>query len=306
MTSVSTSAFYDGAVYNLTKLRKQTEDLQVQISTGDKIVRSYDDPLAAAQMRALQASDTLAAADKSNTNLAKTRLTQTDNTLSEFSNIVIDIQRLATQAASSTLSTTDRAAVGAQIAAYYNNLTNLTNVKDTNGDALFAGQGTGAAYTLDASGNATYNGSASAATIDLGPGLSVTTGVTGPEFVNFTSGGTSKDLLSVVKNLASALQNPTSTADAIAAAQGALTDLNAGLEAVTTTQTVVGARLAWLNTTADMQTQMKTQRASLQSSIGGTDITEAAAKLTQQMTVLEASQASFVKLANLSLFSMLN
>jgi flagellar hook-associated protein 3 FlgL len=306
MTSVSTSAFYDGAIYNLTKLRKQTEDLQTQISTGDKIVRSYDDPLAASQMRALQASETLAKADKSNTNMAKTRLTQTDSTLSEFSTIVIQLQSLATQAASSTLSTSDRAAVGAQISAYYNNLVNLANVKDTNGDALFAGQGTGAAYTLDASGNATYNGSSTAATMDLGPGLSVTTGVTGPEFLNFTSGGTSKDLLSVVKGLAAALQNPTSTADAITASQGALTDLSAGLEAITTTQTVVGARLAWVNTTTDMQTQMGTQRANLQSTIGGTDLTAAAAKLTQQMTVLEASQASFVKMANLSLFSILN
>jgi flagellar hook-associated protein 3 FlgL len=40
--------------------------------------------------------------------------------------------------------------------------------------------------------------------------------------------------------------------------------------------------------------------------VGGADLTESIAKLQNTMLVLEASQASFSRLANLSLFSVLN
>jgi flagellar hook-associated protein 3 FlgL len=307
MTSVSTSAFYDSAIFNMTRLRESTNKLQQQISSGDKLAHAYDDPLAASQMRMLQASDTLATADTATTNAAKTQLTQTDDTLTEFATVVSQLQTLATQAANGTLSTSNRQAIGTQIAGYYQNLVSLANTKDANGNALFGGQGSGAAYTTDASGNVTYNGTATAATLSLGPGLSVTTGVTGPEFMNFTSNGTSKNLLSVVKNLAATLQDPTTTTSAaIAAAQTGMTDLNAGLDAISTSQTVVGTRLGWISTTTSMQTAIAAQRTNNETTVGGTDITAAAAQLSQQMTVLEASQASFIKLANLSLFSLIN
>jgi flagellar hook-associated protein 3 FlgL len=39
--------------------------------------------------------------------------------------------------------------------------------------------------------------------------------------------------------------------------------------------------------------------------VGGTNLTTAAAQLSQQMTILSASQASFTKLAGLSLFTYL-
>ena len=41
------------------------------------------------------------------------------------------------------------------------------------------------------------------------------------------------------------------------------------------------------------------------SSVGGADIAVTMSKLQETLTVLEASQASFVRLANLSLFSLL-
>lgn len=308
MTSVSTSAFYQSAIFNLNKLRDSTDTLQQQISTGNKIVHSYDDPLAAAQMRALQAADTLSTATTATTNAAKTQLTQADNTLSEFSTVVSQLQTLATQAANGTMSATDRQAVGTQVAAYYQNLLSLANTKDTNGNPLFGGQGTGTAYTVDASGNLTYNGTSSASTLSLGPGLSVTTGVTGPDFLNFTgSDGTSKNLLSMVKTLADTLQNTsTSTSAGIAAAQSAMKDLTSGQDAISTSQTIVGARLAWISTTGTMQSQLSTQRSTDEASVGGTDMTAAAATLSQQMTVLQAAQASFIKVSSLSLFSLIN
>lgn len=307
MTNVSTSAFYQNAITSMTDLRKQTEALQAQISTGNTIQHSRDNPLGAAQMRALKSADTLATADKANASAAKTQLTQTDDTLSQFSDIVSQITTLTAQAASSTYNDSQRAAIGQQINAYYSSLTSLANTKDSQGNPLFGGEATGTAYTFDpTTGAPTYNGTSTAATISLGPGLSVTTGVTGPEFLDFQSKGVSKNLLTTVKTLANTLQNPSSSAAAIAAANSALDDLNAATQSISASQTVVGARLDWINTTTTIQTQTATQRATREADVGGTDIAATIAKLTQQMTVLEAAQSSFVKVSNLSLFSMLN
>ena len=307
MTNVSTSAFYQNAIASMTSLRKQTESLQAQISTGNTIQHSRDNPLGAAQMRALAAADTLAGADKANASAAKTQLTQTDDTLSQVNDILSQITTLTTQAASATLNDSQRSSIGQQIGAFYNSLVSLANTKDSQGNPLFGGQGTGTAYDVDpTTGTATYQGTSTAATISLGPGLSVTTGVTGPEFMDFQSKGVSKNMLTMVKGLADALQNPSSSAAAIAAANSALDDLSAASQSVSASQTVVGARLDWITTTTDMQTQTAAQRASREADVGGTDIAATIAKLSQQMTVLEAAQSSFVKVSNLSLFSMLN
>ena len=305
MTSVSTSAFYDSAIFNMNSLQSQVNDLQTSISTGNKFQSANQDPLAAAQMRSLQMSDTLYSADSANANAAQANLSLTDSTLSQFSSVVTQISTLATQAATGTLTDTQRASIGTQVGQLYSNLVSLANTKDANGNALFGGSASGAAYTLDAAGNASYAGKGSANTVSLGTGLNVTTGITGPEFLNFTSGGTATNLLSVVNNLANVLQgNVTGTAPQ-AGANAALTQLSDGLNAITTAQTLVGARENWVSTTTTIQTQLKQQRAQSESDIGGTDISTAVSRLQQTMTVLQAAQATFVKVAGISLFSLL-
>ena len=307
MTTIGTSAFYSSAILNLNKLATSTGDLQQQISTGNRLTNSYDDPVAAAQMRTLQAADSLATTTTANTNAANASLTQTDSTLSQFTSIVTDIQTLATQAANGTLTTSDKAKIGVQINAYYQNLVSLANTKDAYGTSLFAGTAPGPAYTLDASGNATYAGSGSANPVSLGGAMTVTPSVTGPEVLNFTTaGGQSGNLLSSVKALADGLQNGTLTGDQMNASGGAFDQLSSALDQITTAQTVVGARLSWISTAQSVQTAATTQRTTTESDVGGTNLTTAAAQLSQQMTILSASQASFSKLAGLSLFTYIN
>jgi flagellar hook-associated protein 3 FlgL len=141
----------------------------------------------------------------------------------------------------------------------------------------------------------------------LGNGLTVTRGVTGPEFLNFTVNGSSTDLLAVVKNLGDALQGsgPSGTTPQ-AAAHAALDQLQAATNAISTAQTIVGSRLSWIDTTTAIRDQLGQQRTDDEASVGGTDIATTVSRLQQTMTILQASQASFVKLSSLNLFSMIN
>src|SRR5690606_5330597 len=113
------------------------------------------------------------------------------------------------------------------------------------GHALFGGETSGNAYSIDVSGNVIYGGTASAGELPLGDGQTVTRGVTGPEFLNFAHGGSPTDLFAVLGNLATALSG--GSADPAGAARDGLDAMQTGLQKITTTQTVIGARMNWVD-----------------------------------------------------------
>lgn len=302
--STSTAAFFDRAKADMSGLRAQADALQQQIGTGQRLTVSSDDPVAASRLRALARTDTLSSIDTANANRAGSDLQLADSALSSFSAYITQAQDLAMQAGSDVLSASQRASIATQLDQINQNLVTLANSRDSAGHALFGGQTAGDAYTVDASGNAVYIGTAGSGDLSLGEGQSVTRGVTGPEFLNFTVNGTATDLMATIKALSDALKG--GVADPAAAARDASSTLSSALDAVTTSQTVVGSRLAWIDMATQHQTTMSELRASEKSDIGDTDVASTVAQLQQVMTVLQASQASFVKLSGLSLFSMLN
>lgn len=303
MSIISTSAFYERNNATFAELRARAETLQMQISTGQRVSKSSDDPVAAARLRALARADELSAANVANANRANADLQLADSAIQEMIDNLIMAQELATQAANGTLSDSQRATIGEQIANIRGNLIALANTTDSTGHALFGGEGAGVAYTVDGDGNAVYAGTASAGELSLGEGQSVTRGVTGPEFLTFTHGGSTTDLFAVLGTLADALQG--GSADPAAAARDALDGMKAGLDKLTTTQTVIGSRMNWVDLNLSRQERLGEMRATEQTTVGEIDAAVAITELQQIMTVLEASQASFARLASLSLFDVI-
>lgn len=304
MTSISTStsAFFDRAKTDIGSLRQRAERLQAQLGGGDKLSRSSDDPVAASRLRILSRADSLSDIDKTNANRANADLTLADSALQTFADYIIRAKELATMAANGTLTTAQRAGIGYEIEQIYGNLIGLANSRDSNGHALFGGESSGDAYAVDGAGNATYQGTASAGELPLGDGQSISRGLTGPEFLNFDHQGTPTDMLAAVRALGQALQ---SGADPQGAANDGMKTLDSALNSITTAQTLVGSRLNWIELTNTRRTNLGELRADEQTSIGATDLAGTIAELQQTLTVLEASQASFTKLAGLNLFDLL-
>jgi flagellar hook-associated protein 3 FlgL len=303
IVNTRTSAFYERSLLGLNALRAEAEGLQASLSSGQRLATSADDPVASSRLRQLARGNTLSTIDTANAQRATSDLNLTDGALSSFASYVTRVKELALQAATATLTPAQRASVGAEIAAIRQNVIGLANSRDVAGHALFGGEAAGTAYTTDALGNATYVGTGSAGELPLGDGQTVARGLTGPEILNFSVAGSPTDLLAVMKNLGDALQG--GSADPQGAAHGALDALDAGLEKISTAQSIVGSRLAWIELTNDRRIDMGEMRAGEEADVGGTDIAATVAKLQQAMTVLEASQASFARLAQLSLFDAL-
>ncbi|MBX9662856.1 flagellar biosynthesis protein FlgL [Novosphingobium sp.] len=302
--ATSTSAFYERSTQNLSALRGQAEELQNQISSNSKITKSSDDPLAASQLRALARAESIGAIDIDATNRAMVDLNLTDTALGQFATYVSRAQELTTQAASTLLPPAQRASIASELAQIHQGLVGLANTRDSAGHALFGGDSPGDAYQISASGQAQYIGSGSAGQLSLGDGQTVSRSLTGPEFLSFKDpAGNQTDLMTVIKSLSDALAS--GAASTAATAQAALGTLANGLDAITTAQTVVGSRLSWIDLSTERQQTMSEARASQQEDIGAPELGSALARLQQLSTVLEASQASFTKLANLSLFDFL-
>lgn len=299
----STRASYDRFNLDMGKLREQAETLRSAIASGQRLERSSQDPVAASRLRGLSRQDATTAADQTNAQRASSDLTLADKALEGFTDRIIRLKELATQAANGTLNPQQRAGISAEIKQIYSELVGFANSRDSSGHALFGGESTGAAYVLDAAGNAVYAGTASATELWLGEAQGVTRGVTGPEFLNFTVNGAPANLFTVVRTLGDALAG--ASADPAQSARDALTALDSGLDAITTQQTVIGARLNWIDLSTDRALQKSELRAEEQDQVGGTDLTQAVSRLQQTMTVLEATQASFARLSSLSLFDFL-
>ena len=302
MINLSTGAFYERSSSQIGSLRSRAESLQKMIGSGERLERSSDDPVAAARLRTLARGERLAEVDNRNSQLAQADLQLTDQALNSVADIVIRVRELALQGANQTLSDEQRAALGTEVSSLRENLFLLANGRNAAGHALLGGQAIGAAYE-DTGGVATFVGTDTVDPLEIGEGQSVTPGLTGPQIFEFSDANGQTDLFQVFANLAAALTaGGTAASEASSAALGTL---DVGLEKVTTAQTMIGSRLNWVDLMDERREKNSERVAAEQGNVGGADIALTMTRLQETLTVLEATQSSFVRLSNLSLFSML-
>lgn len=291
----ATAAYYARSTGQLADLRRSAERMQEQLATGERLGRASDDPAAAARLRLLGRADRLAAVHRENAARAASDLQLASDALGRVGDDLIRVRELAVQAGNGTLPVEAREAIGLEIAQLRSGIIAAANTRDAYGNPLFAGEGA-AAYTLSAAGDAAYAGTAEAGELDLGEGQGVKRGVTGPQFMTFASGGGQVDLPAFLKDLSETLRSGGGTGASIAALDDALDNLSR-------TQTVVGARLAWVEMVQDRQVAAEEARAQATADTGGVDFAATVARLQQILTALEASQAGFARLSALSLFN---
>ena len=299
MINLSTGAFFERATRQIGSLRERANELQEQIGTGERLSRSSDDPVAAARLRTLARRDRLSQIDERNSDRALIDLQLTDKALVSMADLVIRAKELAMQAASETMGPEQRGLLSAEINGLRESLRLVANSRDGAGRALFGGQAPDLAY--DETG--AYVGTNVAETVEIGDGQTVTRSLTGPEVLSFEQGGATTNLLVLLGTLGAALQDP--AADHLGAAQLALGGLESGLQQITTAQTVVGARMGWIEIIDERRVAHGELLAEERAEIGGADLAETMVRLQEIMTVLEASQASFIRVSGLSLFDKL-
>jgi flagellar hook-associated protein 3 FlgL len=294
---ISTTTLYDSATRRMAALQGKANDLMTQNATGKKLLKPSDDAAASAQVAQLNRADADATVYKGNLSLAKTVLGQVDTTLGSIGGQLQNAIEIATKAANGSLNDYDRSVLGDQLSAIRDQLVTLGNTRDIRGQPLF-GTADGTAPVQSSGGKVSYaDPEVSAVPIDRDQTVEITVGAKQV----FQAKG--NDTFAVLGDLVTALKTPGSGSSDLL--RDSLDKLNAANDNVGAVQASIGARQTRVALQETLIQTSSLDRTTLRSTVEDADIATNIAQLQQTMTVLQATQASFTKLAGLSLFDYL-
>jgi flagellar hook-associated protein 3 FlgL len=150
---ISTQSFYAQSQSAMGTQQQKLFRIQQQLAAGTKFLTPADDPVAAA--RALGVSQSMAESAQltSSRSRAMLSLSQEETALKSATSIMQSMKTLAVQAGNGTLSDVDRATLATTLQGNLDQLVNVANADDGNGQFLFAGfKSANPPFVNDASG----------------------------------------------------------------------------------------------------------------------------------------------------------
>lgn len=297
---ISTSLMQQLGVNALLDQQSQLSKTQQQLASGKSILTPADNPSGAAQVLSLGNSIDAYNQYQSNADAATTSLTLENNALDSVVNVLQRAHDLAVQGLNGTQSALSRQGIATEVQQLRDQLVSLANTKDPSGQYIFGGFTTETAPVSVSGGGATYNGDGGQRAVQIGPDRQVLTGDPGSKiFMNVpASGGGTQDVFKTLSDLINGLNanNPS---------QSSLDNLQNALKSVLNVQTEVGSRLNAVSSQKNFNDNILLQTKQSQSQVQDLNFAQAVSKYQQQLVALQAAQASFAKIQNLSLFNYL-
>jgi flagellar hook-associated protein 3 FlgL len=117
--------------------------LQNQVALGTRVTSPADDPIAAVHILELQRAQSESEQFAKNSTLAKNRLSLEEQSMVDVGNVLTRVRELFVQAGNvGTLSNNDRESIATELAARLDELQDVANRQDGNGEYLFSGYAT--------------------------------------------------------------------------------------------------------------------------------------------------------------------
>ena len=396
-TRISTSAMHATVIAQI--LAKQTElaKTQSQVASGKRVESPSDDPIAATRILDLTRSRSQLEQYGKNADAATDRLNLGEQALADIGNVLQSVRELTIQANSAALDPTSRAAIATTIRARVQELQDIGNRRDSNGEYLYSGYSTqtqpfsrnsaGVTYAGDQGvrnlqisadqriadsfsgqqvffdvpqGNGTFTTAQAVHTgtgsIDPGQVINAAAWVRGTYTLQFTAANTwevrdagnalvtsgayvsggaiafngvqisvtgapavgdsftiapagSESIFTTLDQLAASLE--TSASDPVGRSSlntdmaGALTQLDQALGHAINLRAEVGARLSLLDNAADARLDLDAELSGSLGDLRDLDYAEAVSRMNQQLVGLQAAQAAYSRISQLSLFDYL-
>ena len=174
MIRISSQQIFSGGINRLQDLNSSLNQTQEQISTGKRVNKPSDDPVAAARILKLDQEVSRIETYQRNAGLAENRLQQEESTLAGSVDIIQRVRELTVQAGNGSLSANDRKSISSEIKERLGQLAQTANTRDASGEYIFSGfQGSTAAFAKDASGSWVYQGDEGQRVLEIDDGVTV-------------------------------------------------------------------------------------------------------------------------------------
>jgi flagellar hook-associated protein 3 FlgL len=297
---VSTSQIFRQGVDAMLQNQRELSRTELQVASGKRILSPSDDPSASARVLDLQESQQRLAQYQRNADVAIAKLNQEETALSAIGDTLQRVRELAVQGANDVLGVDERRAIAVEVRQHIESFMQLANSQDANGEFLFSGFKTKTQpFTHDGVGGFTYHGDDGQRLLKIGDSREVAIGDPGSVFMDFAAaGGGLTNIGEVMYDLATNLE----------AGNGypqALTDIDSALSSLLSTRSKVGARMNAVDDQRAANEAFDLAAAEVRSTLEDLDYAEAISRFNQQLTALQASQQSFIKIQDLSLFNFL-
>ncbi|QKN82402.1 flagellar hook-associated protein FlgL [Scandinavium goeteborgense] len=313
---ISTLMMYQQTMGGITNSQSSWLKYGEQMSTGLRVNRPSDDPIAASQAVVLSQAQSQTSQFASARSFATQRVSQEENTLSSVTSSIQAAQEKIVYAGNGTLSDDDRASLATDLQGIRDQLMNLANSQDGNGRYMFAGYKTDTAPFDAATG--TYSGGITNVEQQVDSSRTMVIGHTGDKiFDSVTSNavknpdGTTPDsnLFKILDDAIAALKTPVADNDAEQAkAQATIDVANRGLRNslnnVLSVRAEVGTQLNELDkldALGDDRTLSQTQQ---MSDLVNVDWNSTISNYTMQQAALTASYKAFTDMQGMSLFQL--
>ena len=301
---ISTSQLFDNSVNQMNRQQSKIAEMQAKLASGKQIVKPSDDSEKSAVIQRLQTAIDRQSVYERSLDTAENRLASEESALMSSERILQRIRQLAVQSNTDTLSVDDKEILANEITSLREELLSLANTQDANGNYVFAGSNVQAkAFDVNADGDIIYQGDKTQTSVDISDQRRLVLNRAGDEVfasVDRVVDGDTQNIsfFKVIDDFAQALA--TDNEDA----------LNLGLEEIASITEGMGAsiadlgsRISTVNNQREILEDTNLRYQDLLSNAQDLDYATAVTKLSAELLSLEAAQASFAKISQLSLFN---
>ncbi|HEY6642622.1 flagellar hook-associated protein FlgL [Povalibacter sp.] len=187
---LSTQSYYNRSINAMLEQQSALSRIQNQVASGKKINSPADDPIAAVHIIELERSKQEYEQYDKNSALARGRLTLEEQSLADAGNALQRVRELILQASNTgTLSASDRESIAVELASRLQEIQDIGNRQDSNGEYLFAGFSTRTQPFAGVGSGVTYYGDQGARQLQVGPTQRVADSHSGFDvFMNISEG----------------------------------------------------------------------------------------------------------------------
>ena len=315
---ISTQMMYEQNMRGITNSQSAWLGYGEQMSTGKRVNRASDDPIAASQAVVVSQAQ----AQNSQYALARTFATQKvsleENILGQVTTSIQSAQEKIVNAGNGTLSDDDRASLATDLQGIRDQLLNLANSTDGNGRYIFAGYKTDSAPFVDGTSGVSYEGGSESISQQVDSARTMTIGHTGNEvFTSATSnakkepdGSVESDLFATLDKAIAALKVPQEEGDEsvqdtfTAAIDSANRGLSNSLNNVLTVRAELGTQLNELSNLDSLGDDRSLNLTQQMSDLVDVDWNSVISSYTMQQAALQASYKAFSDMQGMSLFQL--
>ena len=295
---ISTRVYNDLAMSTLNRITGDIQGIQQRIATGRNILKTSDDPAVGAKVSFTKDQKILLERYNSNIDRAQNRLSQAESAVGIGVNVLQRIYELGIQARNDTNNAGDRKVIAMEVRNLRDQMLNLANSRDTNGQYIFAGYKVDSKpFVADENGDVVHMGDRGVHELQISDNQRISTSLDGADvFIRVPGEEAVETVFATLDSMVSSLES------------GEMEDehidrVNRALDHFSLQQTKLGSQM----NRADLQREVNDKRLLLMnediSNLEDADIAKLVTELQAKLVSRNAAQQTFIKIAQENLFN---